>query len=138
MTTLYDLIKSGKAPTPQCALTLGSEITHYCPEKMEITCEFDGKEVFTNPSGGIQGGFLCAMLDDAMAPALVFGLPVGHYAPTLELRTQFVRPAKVGKITGHGRVVSKGKKIAFLEGELVQDGKLIAKGSATAMLVEPK
>ncbi|MCV6627348.1 MAG: PaaI family thioesterase [Cellvibrionaceae bacterium] len=131
---IYDLVKAEEVPTPECAKTLGFELIDYSPEKMEIHVAFQGAKEFLNPAGTIQGGFLCAMLDDVMGPALVFSLEAGQFAPTLELKTQFVSPAYVGLIEGKGRVVSKGNQVCCLEGELYQDGKLIAKATATALI----
>ncbi len=74
------------------------------------------------------------MLDDTMGPALIATLSDREFAPTLELKVNFISPAKLGKITGHGRVVSKGKSVCVLEGELFQDGKLIARSTATALI----
>jgi len=132
--TIYDLIKSGKMPTPECAKTLGFELLDYSPEKLEIHVAFNGAQCFVNPAGHIQGGFLCAMLDDVMGPALVFSLPVGQFAPTLELKTQFLRPVVPGRIEGKGRVVSKGKQVSYLDGELYQNGVLVARATATALI----
>lgn len=132
--TIYEQIMAGELPWPHCAKTLGFEVLHYCPEAMTLHVGFDGAVAFTNPAGHIQGGFLCAMLDDVMGPALVFSLEEGQFAPTLELKTQFIRPAKPGRIEGKGKVVSKGKHICFMEGALFQHDTLIAKATATAMI----
>ncbi|WP_169568201.1 PaaI family thioesterase [Sneathiella limimaris] len=131
---IYDLIKSGKMPPPECAKTLGFELIDYCPDRLEIHVAFEGRETFTNPAGNIQGGFISAMLDDTMGPALVFSLPPTQFAPTLELKTQFIRAAKQGRLEGKGRVISRGRQICYLEGELYQDDTLIAKATATAMI----
>ncbi|MBL4631084.1 MAG: PaaI family thioesterase [Paraglaciecola sp.] len=132
--TIFDKVVSGEYPAPECAKTLGFEVLEYSPDEMKIHVAFVGSESFTNPAGHIQGGFLCAMLDDVMGPALVFSLEVGQFAPTLELKTQFIKPAFTGRIEGRGRVVSRGKQICYLEGELYQEGKLVAKATATALI----
>ncbi|WP_444914466.1 PaaI family thioesterase [Microbulbifer sp. TRSA007] len=131
---IYEMVESGDLPVPECAKTLGFELISYSREKMEMKARFFARESFLNPAGTIQGGFLCAMLDDVMGPALVFSLNIGQFAPTLELKTQFVRPAKVGPVEGVGRVVSRGGTVCFLEGELLQEGKLIARATATALI----
>ena len=56
-----------------------------------------------------------------------------HVAPTVEMKTSFLRPAFPGKLRGIGRVISWGKKIAFTEGELYDPtGRLLAKASGTS------
>ncbi|WP_444944838.1 PaaI family thioesterase [Microbulbifer sp. ZKSA006] len=133
---IYEKVKSGDLPIPEGAQTLGFELINYSRETMEMKARFYAGESFLNPAGTIQGGFLCAMLDDVMGAALVFSLSVGQFAPTLELKTQFIRPAMIGSVEGIGRVVSKGAAVCYLEGELYQKNKLIARATATALIKE--
>jgi uncharacterized protein (TIGR00369 family) len=127
-------IQNGKLPAPRAATTLGITIKAVSPEQGTIEVEFPGKPEFTNSAGNIQGGFLAAMLDDTMGPALAATLGQGEFAPTLNLNVSFVRPAKVGSIQGNGRVLKRGKEICFLAGELYQGGELIASATATAII----
>jgi uncharacterized protein (TIGR00369 family) len=79
---------------------------------------------------------LAAMLDDAMGPALVAMLEPGLFATTVELKVNFVRPATAGRLIARGRVVHRGRSIAFLEGRLeTADGELVATSTATARIV---
>lgn len=119
---------------PSAAVTLGAQIIEISEKFGSTVIEFEGKPAFTNPVGNIQGGFLAAMLDDTMGPALAVTLREDEFAPTLDLTTQFIASAKIGKLVGYGRVVSKGKNVCFLEGELRQNDKLVAKASATAII----
>jgi uncharacterized protein (TIGR00369 family) len=127
-------IMNGRLPEPECGKTLGIKFTKIDAAAGAIEAEFEGRKEFLNPAGTIQGGFLVAMLDDAMGPALVATLDEGEFAPTLNLNVQFHRPGKIGKLTGHGRVVSRGRDICHLAGELKQDGKIIATATATAAI----
>ncbi|MFS1524022.1 PaaI family thioesterase [Microbulbifer sp. 2304DJ12-6] len=131
---LFRKIQNGEHPMPSAAVTLGAQIIEISAELGSIVIEFEGKSAFTNPVGNIQGGFLVAMLDDTMGPALAVTLREDEFAPTLDLTTQFIASAKIGKLVGYGRVVSKGKNVCFLESELKQNGKLVAKASATAVI----
>lgn len=127
---------SGRAAPPPAAETLGFRLLEIDPELGTIRVEFEARPEFVNPIGAIQGGFLAAMLDDTLGPALVATLPEGSFAPTLELKVNFIRPAQVGKLIGVGRVVSRGGTIAFLAGELLtESGELVATASATARIV---
>jgi acyl-coenzyme A thioesterase PaaI-like protein len=47
---------------------------------------------------------------------------------------QFVRPAKPGKLRGRGRVVRRGRDIAFLAGELLDGDDIIATATASAII----
>ncbi len=125
---------SGELPAPQAAQTLGIVFQHIDAELGTVELELQGKPEFTNPAGNIQSGFLAAMLDDTMGPALAATLKQGQFAPTLNLNISFHRPAVVGLLQGKGRVVRRGKDVCFLSGELHQNGELIASATATAIV----
>jgi uncharacterized protein (TIGR00369 family) len=118
-------IQDGKLPAPRAAATLGFSIKHLSPETGTIEVEFEGKPEFTNPAGHIQGGFLAAMLDDTMGPALAATLRAGEIAPTINLNVSFIKPGKVGTLQGQGRILKRGKEVCFLSSELYQEGQII-------------
>jgi uncharacterized protein (TIGR00369 family) len=132
----WDAIE-GRAPMPPAAATLGWELSWVRPERGEIEVLFTATEAFTNPVGAVQGGFLAAMLDDTLGPALVATLPPDSFAPTLELKVNYLRPARPGRLVGTGRVVHRGGTIAFLSGELADGaGAVVATATATARIVK--
>jgi uncharacterized protein (TIGR00369 family) len=104
-------------------------------EAREVEATFAAKEDFANPMRQLQGGYVCVMLDEVMSIACMVASGMTHVAPTLEMKTSFLRPAAIGeRLRGIGRVVRWGKTIAFTEGELYDsEGKLIAKASGTAL-----
>ncbi len=119
---------------PPATETLGFSMLRVDQAKKEIEVAFEGRLEFTNPAGQIQGGFLCAMLDETMSVAGVVASGMTAFLPTLEMKTSFLRPALPGRLVCVGRVVKWGKAIAFLEGELYDDqGRLLAKATSTAM-----
>jgi uncharacterized protein (TIGR00369 family) len=123
----------GRAPLPPAAVLLGWELVAVDPEAGTIEVAFAASDQFLNPAGIIQGGFVAAMLDDTMGPALVATLGPGQFAPTTDLHVQFLRPARPGRLTGRGRVVRRGRDIAFLAGELLDgSGDVVAVATATA------
>jgi uncharacterized protein (TIGR00369 family) len=132
--SLFWRLVAGELPPPPCAVTLGAAFKNIDPEAGTIETQFQGKPEFANPIGHIQGGFLAAMLDDTLGPALVATLPTGQFAPTVNLSVSFHRPGKVGVIIGKGRILKRGKELAFMSGELYQDGQMIASATATAVI----
>jgi uncharacterized protein (TIGR00369 family) len=136
---LWDVME-GRVPQPPAAALLGFQLLAIDPEQGSIRVRFQAKPEFANPMGHVQGGFLAAMLDDTLGPALVATLPSGQFAPTLELKVNFVRPAQIGPLLASGRVVARTRAIAFLAGELHDEaGNLLATASATARIVaEPR
>jgi uncharacterized protein (TIGR00369 family) len=106
------------------------------PEAGTVQIQFDGKREFCNPAGRIQGGFLAAMLDDTMGPAVLVKSDGALFTPTIDLNVCFIEPASPGRLTGHGKIVHQGKTIVFLEGALFDaHGTLVARATASARLV---
>jgi uncharacterized protein (TIGR00369 family) len=127
---------AGRAPMPPAAATLGWELVDADPGVGTIEVAFTAGPEMANPMGNVQGGFLAAMLDDTLGPALVATLGAGQFAVTLELKVNFLRPASVGRLVGRGRIVHRGGSVAFLEGSLADaDGATLATATATARLI---
>jgi uncharacterized protein (TIGR00369 family) len=114
---------------------LGMRPLHAEPGHMRF--EFNLGELFLNPAGTVQGGFITAMLDETMGPAALAQLGPGHMVPTLELKVSFLRPVHPGRLICDGRVVHMGKSVGFLEGSLSDaDGNVVATATATARVVK--
>ena len=120
---------------PTGSQTLGFRIVAVNQAEKSVEVEFDAKpELLLNPMKQVQGGYLCAMLDECMSVACMVASGMTHVAPTAEMKTTFFRPAAPGKLKGIGRVAKWGRTIAFTEGELYDaDGRLLAKATGTAV-----
>ncbi|MDP3795454.1 MAG: PaaI family thioesterase [bacterium] len=132
--SFFWLVQNGQIPAPNAAKTLGIYILEIDGINGQIEVQFEATESFTNPVGNIQGGFLAAMLDDTMGPALASTLDEGEFAPTLSLNVNFHTPARVGKLIGKGRVSRRGGSVCFLSAELEQNGQIVATATATALI----
>jgi uncharacterized protein (TIGR00369 family) len=132
---MFSDFMDGQAPVPPAAALLGWELLTVDPDAGTIEVAFTATQDFLNPVGVVQGGFLAAMLDDTLGPALVATLGPGEFAPTTDLHVQFLRPARPGRLIGRGRVVKRGKAIGFLAGELTDEsGAVVATATATAQI----
>jgi uncharacterized protein (TIGR00369 family) len=131
----WDAIE-GRTPMPPAAAELGWTLRSVDPDAGTIEVGFDAAPAFANPIGNVQGGFLSAMLDDTLGPALVATLDPGQFGVTLELKVSFLRPVRPGPVVGHGRVVHRGGRIAFLEGHLTAGGEVVATATATTRIVD--
>lgn len=126
----------GDVPPPPAAKLLGWKVLEAEPGSGRIRIQFEATGDFTNPLGNIQGGFVAAMLDDTLGPALATTAKPQEFGPTLELKVNFMRPAKPGTFIGTGWVVHRGNSVAFLQGDLRNDaGELVATATATARIV---
>lgn len=123
-------------PAPPCARLLGWRVLDARPEDGWIRIGFDGRPEFCNPAGSIQGGFLAAMLDDTMGPAVFAHTDGALYTATIEMSVHYLAPAKVGPIFGEGQVVQLGKSVGFVEARLMdKDGTWLAKATASVRLI---
>ena len=120
---------------PTGSQTLGFRMTRVEQATRTVEVAFEARaELLCNPMGQIQGGFLCAMLDECMSVACMVASGMTSVAPTLEMKTSFLRPAMPGALKGVGRVIKWGKTVAFTEGELYDDqGRMVAKATGTAI-----
>lgn len=124
---------AAKRPPPGSVL-LGFRMLRVSQADREVEVAFEASDQLTNPMRQIQGGYLCAMLDECMSVACMVASGMTSVAPTVEMKTSFFRPALPGSLRGIGRVVRWGKTIAFTEGELYDvEGRLLAKATGTAM-----
>jgi uncharacterized protein (TIGR00369 family) len=120
---------------PPSSRTLGFRLVAVSQAEMRVEATFDAKaELLANPMGQIQGGYVTAMLDEVMSVACMVASKMTCVAPTLEMKTSFLRPALPGELRGIGRVIKWGRTIAFTEGEIFDGaGRLLAKATGTAM-----
>jgi uncharacterized protein (TIGR00369 family) len=123
-------------PAPPAAELLGWELLSENPEAGTIEIAFHPDRRMLNPQGSVQGGFVAAMLDDTMGPALV-SMSGGTRMPrSIDLNVSFIRPVKPGRVIGRGRVVKIGQSVVFLEGELFdENGVLLARATSSAIPV---
>ena len=98
--------------------------------------DYMGSFGFLNPAGLIQGGMLCAMLDDLTASHVDSTLVSGEYVATLNLNVSFLRPAQPGLFHGESTIVRRGRDIFHVSATLTQDEKLIAMVVATCKVMK--
>jgi uncharacterized protein (TIGR00369 family) len=126
----------GRARMPPAARTLGLEVVDVDPGQATIALAFTAPQEWTNPAGNVLGAFVAAMLYDTVGPALIATLEPDQFQSTLDLRVQFLRPVRPGRLAGHGRVLRREGDLAFLEGTLTDGaGNTIATASATARVI---
>src|SRR5215469_12522286 len=127
-------IAEGRAQPPPSARLLNWRFVSL-DEAGLLRCVFEPTEAFLNPAGLVQGGILTAMLDEAMSPVVAATSREAVFAQTLEMKTSFLRGARLGVVFGEGWALHRGRNIAFLEGRLLDsDRNTIAAATATAQI----
>ncbi len=108
------------------ARLFGLELT-YAEGECRIT--FDLKDFMFNPQGGLHGGISAFVLDISMGHLLHRTSGAGT---TLEMKVQYLKAAKAGRLTCTARFIRHGRSISFLRSELVDEqGDMIAYATST-------
>lgn len=115
--------------------TIGGEVLGYDQARREVTMRFLATPGMCHSEVIVQGGFITAMVDSAMAYAAMGACEGRAAVPTLEVKVSFLRAGNPGPMLGRGRVVRLGKSIGFLEGDLHQNDVLVATASSTIRLI---
>jgi uncharacterized protein (TIGR00369 family) len=128
-------IKDGVVPPPPAAALVGMEVERVSED--EIVFSLEPSEFQYNPAGTVHGGVLTTLADTAMTTAVIARLPARSWAPTIELKVNFVRPVTeaTGRIYATGRVIHLGAATAVAEAHIVDaDGRLLAHATTTCAI----
>jgi acyl-CoA thioesterase len=94
-----------------------------------------------NGVGWLQGGLFTALCDEAMALALftILDGDEDEGIATISESTSFLRGIRMGRIKAVGRVVKRGRSVAFLEGIVTNsgDGSCLSE-TVASFLIMPK
>lgn len=122
----------GEVPPPPIAQLIGFTLTDVEPGRAVIA--FEATPQHANPMGTLHGGVLCDIADAAMGMAYASTLDEDESFTTLELKTNFLRPIRRGKLVATGRVVNAGRTVGLAECDVVDDkDRLVARASSTCM-----
>src|SRR5439155_14297613 len=96
--------------------------------------EMEVDERHHNPMGTLHGGVYGDLADAAMGYAYAATLAEGESFTTVELKINFLRAVRQGKLTAEARVVKAGSALGFDECDVTdQAGKRAARASSTCM-----
>lgn len=136
MLAIAERIISGEIEPPPVAKLIGFKLRSAEPGRAVM--EMEAGPQHWNPMGGLHGGILCDLTDAAMGIAYASTLGEGETFATVELKINFLRPVKQGRLIAEGWVVSGGRTLGYTEAEVRdEDGRLIAKASSTCKTLRP-
>ena len=126
------MIRRGELPPPPVARLIG--FTMASVELGRVVMEMEVGPQHANPMGTLHGGILCDLADAAMGMAYASSLDEGETFTTLELKINFLKPVRTGRLTATGRLVKGGRTVGLVECD-VHDNKdrLVARASSTCM-----
>src|SRR3954469_13750070 len=135
MATILELaekMQRGEAPPPPIGRLLGFMLKEIEPGRAVFEMEAGGRH--HNPMGTLHGGVYCDLADAAMGYAYAATLTEGESFTTVELKINFLRAVRQGKLTAEARVVKAGSALGYVECDVTdQDGRLLARASSTCM-----
>ncbi|MCF6232943.1 MAG: PaaI family thioesterase [Rhodobacteraceae bacterium] len=135
--TFMQRMLAGQIPQPPISQTMGFQL-HAVSEGM---AEFRGAPSFhmTNPMGTVHGGWYGALLDSAMACAVMTRVPKGSLYTTLEYKINMIRPIPLDmEVTCLGTADHVGRSTAVAHGDIrgLDDDRLYATGSTTCIVMK--
>jgi uncharacterized protein (TIGR00369 family) len=115
-------ILSDPAKHPPCARHLGFDLIDFSVENGRAEVAFAPRAEFANPAGAVQGGFVCAMLDDAMSVAASISQRLAVIVPTLQMTVTYLRPTPVARVIARGEVLRFSASSVAMQGTLRDTG----------------
>jgi uncharacterized protein (TIGR00369 family) len=129
MATILELaqkLQRCHAPSPPIGQFLGFVLLAIEPGRAIFEMEAD--ERHHNPMGTLHGGVFCDLADAAMGYTYAATLPKGETFTTVELKINFFRPVRRGKLIAEARVLRAGANPGFVECDVKDsEGRLVAR-----------
>jgi len=113
MSYLDGIKRMGPAANP-FFLLMGIDVCSFGNGQAELSMEV--RPDMLNGAGWLQGGLYTALCDEAMALALFTSLREGECIATISESTSYLQGVRGGKILAIGKVIKKGRQVAFTEG----------------------
>jgi acyl-CoA thioesterase len=101
----------------------------------EAALEMTVRPDMHNGLGWLQGGILVALADEAMALGLFTALDAHQQIATISESTSFLKGTRDGTLVATGRVIKRGRKVAFTEGEVCRDGDVLSRTTGVFSLL---
>ena len=107
-------------------------------DKGKIIFHVTANDSHLNSMGGVHGGFSATVLDTVTGCAVHTLLDSGIGYATIDLNIKMIRPIpKDEKLFAVGEIINISKSLGISEGSLkTKDGKLLATGTATCMILK--
>jgi uncharacterized protein (TIGR00369 family) len=119
----------GRSIEPPFHRHLGIRLVRHADGEAELALDLG--EHLLNKRGVAHGGAIAALLDSALGMAVVSAIPEEWWCATTSLSLQFLRGPRAGPVTARGRVVRRGRSVAFAAGEAWDDAGVVATAHGT-------
>ena len=97
------------------------------------------RKELTQAYGVVHGGAIATLADTAVAFAMMTIIQPGERVTTVEFKINFLSSVTEDEMIGEARIINRGNRLALADMEVKRgDGKLIAKGLATYIILSPQ
>mgnify|MGYP000870216815 FL=1 len=114
---------------------MGAEFVDFDPASETITMRFVAPASFITGRGGVQGGLVAGFLDEVMGWAHVRATNGAEAPLNLDISMTLLKLIPPGPLLGKGRVVRRGRRVTFLEGELFDESGTVTYARATSTAI---
>lgn len=90
-----------------------------------------------NPHRVVHGAVLFAMADTGMGAALYPGLAPGQICATIEIKINYFKPVRQGRLRCETELLNRGKTVANLQSRLLLDDVLVALANGNYAIFSP-
>lgn len=113
---------------------IGGKLIHY--EKGMAEVELQTMPYHLQHLGFIHGGVISTLMDNTGWYAAVSNLAEGFTSVTMEIKTNYLKPASGNHLRSVGKVIRQGKKTSFVTIELFDGENLVAFATGTYAVLE--
>ena len=120
------------------AKALGTRVLAVDLEAGVVRLAFSPDGIFVQGAGVLQGGAISAMLDFAMAFAVLAVLPEGQTCSTANANVSFLRAAPRGDYVAVGEITRRGSRLAFTRASVFPadaPDRLVATATSTLAII---
>ncbi len=100
-------------------------------------CRLQTDPKLFNPQRVLHGAVIYAMADTGMGAALYSVMEPGQLCATIEIKITYFKAVKTGDLICDTKILNQGKKVAYMEAEIKNDGTLVAKATGTFAVFRP-
>jgi acyl-CoA thioesterase len=101
-------------------------------------CVLEVDKKLLNAAGIVHGGAIYTLSDSGMGVALYSFIDEGELFLTIEANIFYFKAVSSGTLTCESRVVHRGKRIAVIEADIKNEGKVVAKAMGTFSIYKGK
>ena len=91
-----------------------------------------------NPHGVVHGAVVYAMADTGMGAALYPTLDAGQICATIEIKINYFKPVRAGRLNCVTALVNRGRTVANLESRIYLDDVLVASANGNYAIFAPR